>query len=93
MTPSPSRQPAVGSVTGIVNKTALEVGRYVDSDRGVSSRAKYGFAVFHLPRVKSGHATGWLPWAIDCSDNGKMQLITTESYTSSGVGAFSRTAW
>ena len=44
-----------------------------------ASTAKVGSLVFHLPRVKSGHSTGALPLAIDCSERGVMTLIATES--------------
>ena len=43
------------------------------------STANFGLVVSHLPLVKSGHFTGALPAAIDCSERGKTTLITTES--------------
>ena len=46
---------------------------------GHGSTANFGLVVSHLPLVKSGHFTGALPAAIDCSERGKTTLITTES--------------
>ena len=40
---------------------------------------KCGWRVFHFPRVKSGNATGALPFAIDCSDSAMGAHIRTES--------------